>query len=231
LRSLGRRLGIVPPLVRAFRKLAGSRYEGRFEAALVSAIRSGDTVWDIGANVGLYTEKFTRRVGLSGHVVAFEPSPRNIETLRARFADTDLVTIYPVALADESGTATFYANGDSDGTTDSLVGRTADAIPHQVEVHRGDDFLRGFPPNVIKIDVEGFELEVLRGLPEVLMSPGLRSVMIEVHFGILCDRGSPDSPAKLAALLRQAGLRTSWIDFSHLAGERGRQSRRDHRRA
>jgi FkbM family methyltransferase len=220
LRSLGRRLGIFPPLVRAFRKLSGARYEERFDAALLGAIRSGDIVWDIGANEGLYTEKFSQRVESSGHVVAFEPSPRNVEILRTRFTDSNRVTICPVALADRAGTATFYANGSSDGTTDSLVERTAGAVPHQVEVHRGDEFLQRFPPKVIKIDVEGFELEVLRGLHDVLMSRALRSVLIEVHFGILSDRGLPKAPAELTAMLLKAGLTVSWVDSSHLAGER-----------
>jgi FkbM family methyltransferase len=220
LRSFGRRLGIFPPLVRAFRRLSGARYEQRFDAALLGAIRCGDIVWDIGANEGLYTEKFSRRVERSGHVVAFEPSPRNVEILRSRFADSSRVTICPVALADQAGTATFYANGSSDGTTDSLVERTAGAVAHQVEVRTGDEFLTRFPPNVIKIDVEGFEPEVLRGLREVLVSPTLRSVLIEVHFGILHDRGVASGPAELTFLLRKAGLAVSWVDSSHLIGER-----------
>jgi FkbM family methyltransferase len=220
LRSFARRLGIFPPLVRAFRKLSGARYEQRFDAALLAAVRPGDIVWDIGANEGLYTEKFAQRVEPSGHVVAFEPSPRNVALLRTRFTGSNRVTIYPVALADRAGTATFYANGSSNGTTDSLVERAAGAIPHQVEVRSGDEFLLRFPPNVIKIDVEGFEPEVLRGLREVLVSPALRSVLIEVHFGILSDRGLANAPAELTGSLRKAGLAVSWVDSSHLVGQR-----------
>jgi FkbM family methyltransferase len=220
LRSFGRRLGIFPPLVRALRKLSRARYEERFDAALLAAIRSGDTVWDVGANVGLYTEKFIGLAGPSGRVVAFEPSPKNVETLRARFGGVGGVTIHPVALSDRTGTVAFYANGDDDGVTDSLVERTAGATRHEVQAHRGDDYGKTFPPNVIKIDVEGFEPEVLRGLRDVLVSPTLRSVMIEVHFGILADRNLAGAPAELRELLRQGGLAASWVDSSHLAGHR-----------
>lgn len=220
LRSFGRRLGIFPPLVRAYRRISGARYEERFDAALLTAIRSGDTVWDVGANVGLYTEKFAKQVEPFGRVVAFEPSPRSVAVLRSRFTDIKRVTICPVALADLARTATFYANGSTDGTTDSLIERTADAATYQVEVRRGNEYLHQFAPNVVKIDVEGFELEVLRGLDEVLMCPELRSVMIEVHFGILNDRGLAHAPAELTALLRRAGLAISWVDSSHLVGER-----------
>jgi len=220
LRSFGRKFGIFPPLVRAFRKLSGSRYEERFDAALLDAVRAGDTVWDIGANVGLYTDKFLRQVGPTGRVVAFEPSPRNAGGLQTRFNNVSQVTVCPVALAEQSGVATFFVNGDAGGTTDSLVERSAGAVAHQVAVHRGDEYFATFPPSVIKIDVEGFELEVLRGMPAVLSSPGLRSVLIEVHFSILSDRLLASAPAQLVGLLREAGLTISWADSSHLVGAR-----------
>jgi FkbM family methyltransferase len=220
LRSFGRRLGIFPPLVRTFRKLSGARYEQRFDRALLVAVRPGDTVWDIGANRGLYTDMFSLHVGQNGHVAAFEPSPNNINALNTRFADRANVTIYPVALSERSGVATFYANGDGDGVTDSLMERSPGAVPCQVEVHRGDEFFERSKPNVIKIDVEGFELEVVRGLGKVLESSRLRSVLIEVHFSILSSRGLPDAAAQLADLLRSAGLAVSWVDASHLIATR-----------
>jgi FkbM family methyltransferase len=219
-RSIGRRLGVFPPLVRAFRKLAGTQYEERFDTSLSDAIRPGDTVWDIGANMGLYTERFAAQVGTTGHVAAFEPSPRNAELLRARFPEGGTVTVFPVALADKPGTATFYVNRSDDGTTDSLVPRVADAIAHNVQIHRGDEYLLQYPPNVIKVDVEGFELEVVRGLREALVSRSLRSIHIEVHFGIASDRGLPNAPKDLSELLRNAGLSVSWVDASHLIGRR-----------
>jgi FkbM family methyltransferase len=220
IRSIGRRLGVFPPLVRAFRRLAGTRYEERFDASLARAIRAGDTVWDIGANIGLYTDKFAALVGSNGKVAAFEPSPRNVARLRERFPEGGNVTVCEVALAEQPGFATFYANQAEDGITDSLISRASNAVAHQVAIHRGDEFLLRFSPNVIKIDVEGFELEVLRGMREVLVSPGLRSVLIEVHFGVLSDRGLTSAPTELAALLRGAGLAVSWVDASHLVGER-----------
>jgi FkbM family methyltransferase len=227
LRSFGRRLGILPPLVRVIRRLSGARYEERFDNALFEAIRCDDVVWDIGANVGLYTEKFATQVGPNGHVVAFEPSPRNVEMLRARIAIGTPVTVCSVALADQRGVTTFYANQGVQGTTDSLVARAPNAVPHQVQVHKGDEFLSLYPPNVIKIDVEGFELEVLRGLRNTLVSPALRAVLIEVHFGILSDRGLRAAPAELTGVLRESGLAVSWVDPSHLAGLRAERSSSD----
>ena len=207
-------------MVRTFRKLIGTRYEERFDGALAAAIRPGDTVWDVGANLGLYTEKFANQVGPAGHVAAFEPSPRNVVKLRARFPESRSVTVLPIALGDQPGTATFYSNQSADGTTDSLMPRVQGAVPINVPIHQGDEFLARHPPNVIKIDVEGFELEAVRGMRKTLASPNLRSVLIEVHFGILSDRGIQDAPAQLAALLKDCGLAVSWVDASHLIGMR-----------
>lgn len=220
LRTLGRRLGILPPLVRAYRRLSGANYEQRFDDALMRSIRNGDMIWDVGANLGLYTRRFAAAAGPQGRVVAFEPSPGNLRVLRELLALDGAVTVMPVALSDRPGMATLYLNGDDQGVTDSLVPRTPDAIAHEVPVRCGDDFLELGVPNVIKIDVEGFELEVLRGMPSVLASCDLRSVLIEVHFGILNDRGLPDAPAGIVGLLSSAGFEVSWVDSSHLVAQR-----------
>jgi len=220
LRALGRRLRVLPPLVRAYRAVVGVRYEDRFDRALQGAVRRGDVVWDVGANVGLYTAKFASAIGADGRVVAFEPSPRNARILEQRFAGARTVTIAAVALSDRNGVAPFYENDDETSVTDSLVPRAAGIAAHSVVVRRGDEYLGQYPPNVIKVDVEGFEPEVLDGLHATLADTRLRAVFIEVHFGILAERGRADAPAGIAALLRRAGFAVAWADPSHLSAVR-----------
>ena len=221
LRAIGQRLGVLPPLVRAYRRLAGKGYEERFDRALTQAIRPGDCVWDVGANVGLYTERFADQVTDQGRVLAFEPSPRNIRQLTTRFATRPTVVLCPVGLGATAGTIDFYVNEADDlGTTDSLFARGPNAVTHPVEVRVGDDYLAAHPPQVIKIDVEGFEPEVLAGLSRTLRSPTLRAVLIEVHFSVLNQRGLPEAPRRLVEILTAAGLRVTWVDASHLVAER-----------
>jgi hypothetical protein len=73
---------------------------------------------------------------------------------------------------------------------------------------------------VVKLDVEGFELDVLRGLGALLRSPELRTLGIEVHFGILQERGIGDAPRRLERLLCEAGFRCAWTDPSHVIASR-----------
>jgi hypothetical protein len=78
----------------------------------------------------------------------------------------------------------------------------------------------GKTPNVIKVDVEGFEEEVLTGLSETLKSSELRSVLVEVHFMKLENRGRMDAPTRIEKLLRDKSFKTRWVDASHLLATR-----------
>ena len=80
----------------------------------VARLQSGMTVWDIGANVGLYTLPSARAVGPAGHVVAFEPMPRNLGFLRRHLTLNGLegVAVCAVAVSDATGTVRM-AEGDS----------------------------------------------------------------------------------------------------------------------
>lgn len=74
--------------------------------------------------------------------------------------------------------------------------------------------------NVIKIDVEGFEDDVLAGLEQTLSSPSLHAVLIEVHFQALENRGRQIAPVGIEMLLKGKGFRLKWVDRNHLHAER-----------
>jgi len=67
---------------------------------------------------------------------------------------------------------------------------------------------------VIKVDVEGFEEEVLGGMGELLTSSTLRSVLIEGHFLKLEERGKMMAPSRVQKLLNGKGFRTRWITLT-----------------
>jgi hypothetical protein len=92
----------------------------------------------------------------------------------------------------------------------------------EVRVMRGDSYWRasGITPNGIKIDVEGFEEEVLAGMEGLLAEPELRAVFVEVHFQKLEERGRAEAPLRIEKLLRSKGLRPRWVDASHIVAKR-----------
>ena len=222
LRSAGRRLG----LNRILMSFVGVRsYEDRFNEALLCGIRPGDIVWDVGANVGLYTRIFAGIVGSAGKVFAFEPSPENHARLAANVAKIPGVILLAFGLGAKEERVPLKQGADSLGATSQVWGAAPSAdLRDSVAIRVADTLVRegiSEAPHFVKIDVEGFELEVLTGMREILRMPRLRGLGVEVHFGLLAERGMHDAPQQIEALLKRAGFACSWPDNSHLIARRG----------
>jgi len=152
--------------------------------AFRSAVGRGAVVLDIGANVGAYTLMFASWAGPAGRVFAFEPAPDAraglLTHLRLNRLD-DRVEISDAAMSSRVGRASFalHPSGGASSLRVQSVDRArvidvpAETIDHFCEA-------RQLRPTVIKIDVEGAELDVLRGGRETLARPGLE-VFVEFH--------------------------------------------------
>ena len=222
LRNVARKMGLTQGISRLLPRRGN--YEEVFDTAMFKAVKPGDIIWDVGANVGYYTRKFADSAGAAGRVFAFEPFPANVTRLRAELIGIETVTVLPVALGAETGTVEMRAGDDELGATSRIVegGTTQDKVTN-VSIATGDSILdRGLAaaPTMIKIDTEGFELDVLNGMQEILHRATLRAVFIEVHFGILADRGMSGAPGRIERLLSAKGFRNRWLDLSHLAAYR-----------
>jgi FkbM family methyltransferase len=150
-----------------------------------------DVVVEIGAHMGISTLETARAVGEAGRVIAVEPDPRNFEILQrnVRVLGYGNVVTVNVALSGARGVATLYLSGRSLGH--SLVFKSGSDHSISVKVSTLDDLLEELgvrKVNLIRIDVEGAELEVLRGSIDVLTgSTGLR-LIIDTHSDELCRR-------------------------------------------
>ena len=158
--------------------------------AFRDAVCRGATVLDVGANVGAYTLLFAIWAGPDGRVFAFEPAPASLAGLRRQLQLNQLagrVEVVPVAIAGTVGTADFICDGAS-GANALGSGSTTGAIP--VATTSLDAFCgeRGLSPDVIKIDVEGAELDVLRGGRATLAGPGVQT-FLEFHPSAWAARG------------------------------------------
>ncbi|MCA9217237.1 MAG: FkbM family methyltransferase [Planctomycetales bacterium] len=217
-RRITRRFGINSLVARI---LLGKGYEARYDRDLSSLIRSGDIVWDIGANQGMYTTVFSQAVGRTGHVYAFEPSEKNYTYLSDATKTCTNVTLCPFGLADRDGEAWFAQGEDNLGATSRISEKRDDT--NRIEIRSGDALIKAGafrPPNVVKVDVEGFETEVLRGLSESLRNTETRAVGVEVHFGILEERGQSNAAKQIEKMLCESGFQLKWSDPSHLVATR-----------
>jgi FkbM family methyltransferase len=168
-------LPVLSGPLRGSKWVAGSAPHGAWFGTLersklsifVSSLRPGMVVWDIGANVGLYTLCSSRRVGRGGRVYAFEPMPENLVHLRAHLELNGIenVEIEEKAVIDRE-TVVRMKQGDSPSEWHLDPGGE-----HEVSSIALDSWLErksARSPHVLKIDVEGSEAAVLRGGVETL---------------------------------------------------------------
>jgi FkbM family methyltransferase len=215
-----------------YRFVPQNSYEVKFHHEISAELRQGDVVWDVGANLGFYTRMFAERTGGSGRVVAFEPVPATYDELCRQTRDYPWVQNEQIALSDFDGSSRMLVpkldtvghleSLDTVGHLESFVGEATTGIGVDVRVMCGDSYraTSGMTPNLLKIDVEGFEEEVLAGMKSLLAAPELRAVFLEMHFEILESRGSSDAPMRIDKLLRSKGLTPRWVDGSHIAAKR-----------
>ena len=160
-------------------------------------VRPGDLVFDVGANFGARTMAF---LGLGARVVAIDPQERCVAELRARFGNHDRVTIVQTALGATQGEATMLVSNAL--TVSSLSPQWVDKVKASgrfegcrwdkevtVPVTRMDDLISAHGlPAFVKIDVEGFELEVLRGLSQPVAAISYEFVGEGIETAIQCAR-------------------------------------------
>ncbi len=143
---------------------------------LASELTRPDSIcFDLGANVGFYTLLFSH---LSKCVVAFEPLPRNIRYL-SKVLELNKVrntVIVPFAVSDSTGFASFQ-EGDN-----CALGKLDDRGTQPVATISCDEFISeyGIVPDLIKIDVEGAELSVLKGA-QSLLSERKPKILLSTH--------------------------------------------------
>jgi FkbM family methyltransferase len=160
-------------------------------------IRPGDTVLDIGANIGIVTVLMAKLAGKDGRVHSFEPNPRLVERLHQVIDRNQLrnVTVHPMALGSEAGTLELHIPRDNAGAG-SLVrnrGRENCEIT-QVLVKPLSSVIGAEPVRLIKIDVEGYETEVFRGA-DILLRAQPGAILFELNESI-------DTPPREVPLIK-----------------------------
>jgi FkbM family methyltransferase len=162
-------------------------YEGNALSAWVSLLRAGDTVWDVGANIGLYTIVSARIVGASGRVVSWEPTESTYKILVEHIVANGFSgRCHPrnAAVGDSDGTLPFAISAAEAAPTNRLgVVQGTATVMTTVETLDGLFSGESHSPAALKIDVEGAEVLALRGASRQVLAPnGPRPLlMVAVH--------------------------------------------------
>jgi FkbM family methyltransferase len=191
-------------------------HEPEVVESIVSSLKEGMTFLDVGTNVGYYTLLGARCVGTSGKVVALEPDPEVLAVLR-RNIETNMLENVQVVHGAASGTcgraklgrarSSSYSTGlyCEDAATWIEVPRySLDAVVSELEIGAID---------LVKLDVEGAELEVIEGMSTILRV-NRPMVIMELH-------GHPDGVKAHPAIqkLKHAGYNVRHISRNHVVGE------------
>ena len=156
---------------------------------LINFLKPGDVVYDIGANIGLYTVLLARVVGDQGKMVAFEPEEQSYSHLLDNLSLNGLTGVRCIrkALGEEAGEGKlFVRDGVSIPSLSALPAsdRKGQVTCERVEVEKGDRLVaqENLPlPRAVKIDVEGYEYAVIAGLRHTLAQPACKLVGCEIH--------------------------------------------------
>lgn len=148
----------------------------------VESIDADDVVWDVGSNLGVYSVLAAK---VADEVVAIEPHPETADRLEDNLLDDVLTcSIGNLALSDESGTVDLQLERDEIGTQTPTLDESQIQARETVTVDAmtGDELASSSwvdSPDVMKIDVEGAELSVLRGCQQLL--DGVETAIVETH--------------------------------------------------
>lgn len=180
-----------------------SMVEGTYEESVIKKLQEhtsleGKTVWDVGAHFGYQSFSFASAVGTTGKVVAFEPNPHNVETFKKNLklnpSLAERITLFEYALSDTNEALSFniskspYDSTTAGGHLSSVTPPLPDSSyidfsTIKIKAITSDTLISEntvLPPDIMKIDVEGAELQVLTGALQLLKSRK-PILVIEIH--------------------------------------------------
>jgi FkbM family methyltransferase len=189
----GHKIKFYSPSFRSYMRSIDAHQKELMTRLWIEKMKPGETLWDIGANVGVFSLLAACR---EVNVVAFEPLYSNYfvlaKNIEINSTISSKITALPIALSSTSGVEQFYIPDSDPGYSGSSYGLPIDheGKPLQYNTHmnmfgiKGDDLI-GFLnpplslPTHIKLDVDGIEDKILQGLENVLSTECVRSVLVE----------------------------------------------------
>jgi FkbM family methyltransferase len=190
------------------RGFVAQEYEPAVWGRVMREVRTGDQVVEVGASFGLYALAFAGRVGERGHVTAFEPDPQSVSALEANVRVNgwqDRITVIRAAVGQSSGQVCFAAARGMESRIETRSDSGDGVIT--VPLVTLDGALASGRIDVIKIDVEGFEQQVIQGARTILTEQHRRprAILVEVHPFAWAEAGT--TSASFLGLLDELGFK------------------------
>lgn len=186
---------VMSPLI--IRHLLQGTFEKDTSVILSEQISSGMVIWDIGAHYGYFSLKASCLVGDKGKILSFEPTPTTFKMLHENTKNIPNISIFNVAFFSQNIQLTFNDYGENFSALNSLYEpRVDEDIKYQkrylVNFLKADDFIldNNLKPDLIKMDCESSELEILKGMTNILLSYQPSIIM---EFGDLPNKDIPRS--------------------------------------
>ena len=180
-----------------------------------SEIHEGDVVVDIGANIGYYALMESQLVGDKGKLYAIEPVPENMETLKRNIEANKCRNIetFRMAIGDENKKDVIHISEKSNWHSMIRHEKLNSVKNIDVDVQTLDYFLKDKPEvNFIRMDVEGYEGEILKGMTKTLGSASKSlKLFIEIHPHIM----EKEKTKKMLTTLKKFGFETTEIIKSY----------------
>jgi FkbM family methyltransferase len=196
----------------AFHALRGVMEPGLVRR-LQQLLRPGMTFVDVGANIGIMTLHAAARVAPNGKVYSFEPAPRTFAILKDNIQvngllETGLIELYPLAVSDVEGQASLSIYSDNSGHN-TLFGQESDSRVH-VSTVTLDSLLGHRRVDLVKIDAEGAEPLILRGMEQILHANP--EIVILIEFAPSHLRRAGVEPAGFLEHLQSSGFAIRVVD-------------------
>ena len=147
-------------------------------------VRPDDVILELGANIGYYVLIESKVLSDKGYIYAVEPAADNVELLKKNIALNNIknIEVSNMAISNKKGTAKLYLGKACN--LHSLINSSGSPDAKYVEVQTDtvDNFLKGKKPiSFLRMDVEGYETEVIDGMRDTLKSQSFKRLFVEIH--------------------------------------------------
>jgi len=183
-------------------------YEEETMNLLKKELKPEMIVFDLGANIGIFTLLASKLIGESGHVFSFEPDPYLFNILKdnLNLNKVNNASIYQIAVSNKVGTAKFSINLDQDGDN-RLNSKTMEENFVEVKTTTIDEFCKKneLKINFLKLDIQGSEPKVLEGMKQTITKSPEIKIVTEFYPSAIRDTGS--SPEDYLSNLEKYGFK------------------------